>query len=226
MRVFFVISFFLNGFACLGADADSSKYPSAILIQLKSEHNRIAALTKAKRYSAVKEVENDAMEVNKRFKLDFHNNFTYCPIYYYIDTNVDLIKNKLFDGILFNEDGTPAKDLVINSNSTDYIVAYYGYAVSQSRHKKVQTDSSKNEYDPDPPAGRGLVILNDKFQQLTYFYKFGYDDFKPSDEASKQFYYSSKNYEIEYYPFAKLFNETMFDRYGRRRIKNTKKDTK
>ncbi len=220
MRVIIFIIFLLSIHAiCFAGNEDTGIYPRAILIQLRSEHNRIQALTEAKRYSAVTEVEQDAIEITKRIKRDFHDNFPYCPVYYYVDTNAEKIKNKQFDGVVFNEDGTLAKNIVINSNSTDYLVAFYGYPVSQAKYKKVQTDTNRYTYDTDPPAGKGLVILNDKFLQLTYFYKLGYDELGfRFNKRDRRYFYQSKHFDMEYYPFARLFNRTMLDRYGRRRI--------
>ena len=207
---------------------DEKDYPSALLVQLRSEHNRIEALKKANKYKELEEVMNDGAEVRKRMILDFHNNFEYCPVYYYMDTNAEFVKEKKFAGILLNEDGSPVKDPVINSASDDYVIAYYGYPISQSRQTKVQTDTSRRSYDPDPPFGKGLVILNDKYLQLTYFYKFGYDElaFDRRKNWLKKYYYNSKHFDIEYYPLAYLFNRTMLNRYGPRHIYVTKKEFK
>ena len=227
------ITIFIAGLLCSGLETSYAQdtlaktYPVAVLVQLRSEHNRIEALKKDRRYQQLAEVENDAREVNNRMILDFHNNFTYCPVYYYVDTNTDLIKKKLFAGILMQGDGSPAKDLAFNSDSGDYVIAYYGYAVSQSRSDKVQNDSSLNNYDPQAPAGKGLVILNDKFQQLTYFYKLSYDNaFFGGNSKIKKYTYTAKHFDIEYYPFAGLFNRKLLHRAGGQRVQDKPSDLK
>jgi len=220
----FFIAFFICANTCYAGDKNTGKYPTAVLVQLRSEHNRILALTEARKYAMVNEVTQDALEVVKHFKLDFHDNFNYCPVYYYIDTNADLVKDKRFDDILFNEDGSPVKNPVINSNSTDYVVVYYGQALSQAKNMLVETDTSKYTYDPEPPAGKGLVVLNDKFQQLNYFYILGFDKMSIKHSKSYKYAYKSKHFEIEYYPFAALFNKTMLDKHGHRHYQSPGKE--
>lgn len=193
-----------------------SKYPRAVLVQLRSEHNRVAALSKARRYEDRDEVIHDAEEVRQRMILDFHNNFTYCPVYYYIDTNVEQIRQKKFYHVLYDDSGRLVNEPVINGNSDDYVIAYYGYPVSQSRQDRIQTETSRYISDPLTPFGRGLVILNDKFLQLTYFYKLGYDEiFFNKKKWTKKYYYSSRHFEIEYFPLAYLFNHNLLQRTGR-----------
>ena len=135
---------------------------------------------------------------------------------------VDEIKQKKFNGILLDEGGSLAKNVVINDNSY-YLIAYYGYPVRQSRLTDVVTDSSEYQTNTGETAGRGLVILNDKFQQVNYFYKLGYDDLFSGKKIDKRFTYTSKHFEIEYYPFAGLFNEKLTDRSGNHRVPDQKK---
>ncbi len=214
--IFFSLLLELNtGYA---SDTLSSQYPRVLLVQLRSEHNRIEALTKARRFDEVEAVKNDAQAVIEHMKMDFHEHFDYCAVYYYIDTNAEKIKKKQFEGILLHEDGSIVKNPSVNSSSNDYAIAYYGFPISQSKLNNVQKDTSLYTYDPQSPLCRGLVIVNDQFLQLTYFYKFGYDDILFGRKRSKKYVYKSKHFDIEYYPFAGLFNNTMLDKYGRRRL--------
>lgn len=215
-RTVYCILILLIDFNLCSAQDTTKPYPAAVLVQLRSEHNRMEALTKARMYEELEEVKKDALAVRDRMVLDFHNNFSYCPVYYYMDTNADLIKKKIFDGILLQEDGSPVKNPVVNSNSDNYVIAYYGYPVSQSTTDKVQADAT----DSQPLFGKGLVILNDKMLQLTYFYKFGYDEifFDKRKQWIKKYYYNSKRFDIEYYPLAYLFNHTMLEKNGRRHM--------
>ena len=194
-------------FAGYGGDTLSGKYPRAVLVQLRSEHNRIEALTKDKRYKDAEEVENDAIRAKDAMIYDLTKNFHYCPVYYYMDTNADLVKNKVFEGILTNADGSFASNPIINKNSTNYVIVYYGYPISQSRATSVVTDTSKYVYDPDQMPIKGFVILNDKFQQLGYVYKFGYYDITMRNKKTRKDYYASQHYDIEYYPLSELLNK-------------------
>ena len=198
------------------ADTAAVKYPVVILVQLPTEQNRIVAMTKAKRFKEIEEVQHDADNVRKRIIHDFTGNFDYCPVYFYIDTNEDLVRQKNFDGIILNADGSSANNRIINSNSSDYAIVYYGYALSQSRRNPVVTDSNKYFYDPDSPPGKGLIVLNDKFQQISYVFRLSYSDMTEKDKKIED-YYVSRHYDIEYYPLAKLFNKKL---HGKRGHKN------
>ncbi len=224
--IFFMILLAIHP-RCIAQDTSGLLYPTAILIQLNSEHNRIEALTKARDYKSLDEVKHDAAEVIKHFKTDFHDNFNYCTVYYYMDTNVEFIKKKMFDGILMDAESLPVKNPVINSKNEDYLIAFYGNPVSQSRTSKLQADTSLYSYDPQTPNGRGLVILNDKFLQLTYYYKLGIDELGLGGNKSiKKYSYHSMHFEIEYYPFAHLLNQNLQEKNNRRRLHLNPKSTK
>ncbi len=203
------------------ADTSVVKKPVVILVQLRAESNRINALTRAKNYALAEEVKKDAAEVRRLMMLDFTLNFHRCPVYYFIDTNIDYIKNKQFAGILLDTAGNPIANPLINSSSSNYWIVYYGNHIHQSRREKVVKDEDRYSYDNENPRGKGLVVLNDQFQQLTFFYKYGFDDvFYGKKSTQKKLMYSSKRFDIDYFPFAKMLQEKdMNDQRSRRRAK-------
>lgn len=170
---------------------------SVVLVQLSTEHNRIEALCQQKKYAAAKEVAADAEKVITVMLKDFRDNFTYCPVYYYLDTNVNKIKARQFDGILLDTNLNTVANVPLHKDSKDYQVIFYGKPAVQSKRSKVQRDTTKYLYNSGEPFGRGLVVLNYKFQQLRYFYKLDYSDLFLG-KRKKQYYYSSKHYDIEY----------------------------
>jgi len=217
-------------------DTLKARSPKVLLVQLRSEHNRMAALIKQRRYKEIEGLKADAMNVTTRMIADFHDNFNYCPVYYYMDTNLDLIKNRVFQGVLLHEDGTPAENVTIPD--TDYLIAFYGYPTSQSRISGVVKDSTYRivysdttdivrgimdtmtyDYNSGEPIGKGLIINNYKYKQVSFLYKFDYENlaFKLR-RANKKYIYNSKRYEIEYYPFAALLNMKLIDRDKKIRI--------
>jgi len=207
--------------AAYAHDTTAVKKPVVILVQLRTEINKINALTKAKNYAVLEEVKRDASEVRRLMMLDFTLNFHRCPVYYFMDTNIDYIKNKQFDGVLLDTSGAPVTNPLINSASSNYWIVYYGYHIHQARKEKVVTDKDRYTYDSEHPQGKGLVVLNDQFQQITFFYKYGYDDvFFGKKSRQKKLMYSSKKFDIDYFPFAKMLHEKdMSDRYSRRHVK-------
>ena len=233
------------------------KFPKAVLVQLRSEHNRMEYLVKTRSYKDLEKLKVDAVNVQRAMINDFQDHFTNCPVYYYMDTNAPLIQKKIFDGILLNADLTPAKNLPISNAGSDYLVAYYGYPVVKSIHREVVTDTvtdslqyrnnerkkrlniedvpsspgpedpfnmanTTNTSGPDvymhnagEPSGIGLVILNSDFLQVNYFYKLGYQSlFLKRRVKNDKYHYSSKHFDMEYFPFAALFSEKLTDRHG------------
>jgi hypothetical protein len=220
IRTLLSIFFIACSFTSHSEDTLSYKAPAAILIQLNSEHNRLAIMARRKDRKAIAEVNHDIEEVRKRMFYDFKMNFHSCPVYYYIDTNAELVKSKKFDGILMNADSTPVNKPMINSGSTNYYIVYYGY-FAQGKPGVAVKDTSINSQ--EPTRGKGLVVLNDKYQQVDHFYKMGYDDLfyslRKKKYRNKKIYYNSKHYDIEYYSFASQLNELLSGEHTTRRTK-------
>jgi hypothetical protein len=184
-----------------GQDSAKHKYPEVVLVQLSSEHNRIEALNKAKRYTEAEWAKEDGRKAAAATINDFKNNFTFCPVYYYVDTNIALVKEKQFNGILMDEDGN-----MVNVQPRNYFIAWYGFPVTQGELQKVVTDTSVYTYDPQSRSVRGLVVTNDKFQQVGYLYKLAYHNLFM---GRKKNYFSSAHFDIEYLPVAKAFNRQL-----------------
>ena len=166
----------------------------AVLVQLSSEQNRTDYFQKKGDSKDVKEIVNEAKKVNKVTMLDFKDHFTYCPVYFYIDTNRELIKNKHFEGVLLDAKGMPVKDAVINPSTSDYIIAYYGYS------------GNDNSAAPDHA---GLVILNDQLKQIYFLFRNKDFDLSKDPLMIARYSYSSARYDIGYKPFATRLNVKM-----------------
>jgi hypothetical protein len=200
--------------------AADSTHIKAVLVQLRSEHRRFEALSHDRQYKDLEILKQDAAAVRAAMIADFTDNFWLCPVYFYMDTDADHIIRKEFDGVLLNADGTKVADPIINKNSTDYYIAYYGTAVEQAKYHDVEKDRDRYNSGQGVPLGRGLVIVNDKFEQVNYFYTMGYDHFFEGGKTrlNHKYYYCSKKFEMEYYPFASLFAQKKFERYGNHRV--------
>ncbi len=208
------------------ADSLSKRYPRVVLVQLRSENNRIEALTKAQKYNDLEQVVNDARSTASAMINDFRDHFNYCPVYYFIDTNLDLIKQKKFDNILMNADRTEVTKPLIGASSSDYLIVFYGYPVAQRRSEKVVKDSARYQSGAEQPSGKGLVINNDKYQQVSYIYTHGYNDIftsKKQKEKLKPYQFSSTRFEIEYVPLAEIFNRKLKERKDPKKIKITRR---
>ncbi len=203
-----------------------NKYPRVVLVQLRSENNRIEALTKARRYNDLEQVINDARSTASAMINDFRDHFNYCPVYYFVDTNLDLIKQKKFDNILMNADRTTVIKPLINASSSDYLIVFYGYAVAQRRSEKVVKDSVRYQSGAEQPLGKGLVINNDKYQQVSYIYTHRYNDLftsKKQKEKLKPYKFASDRFEIEYFPLADILSKRLKERGDQKKIKPSMK---
>lgn len=183
-------------------DTTSSKYPMALLVQLSSEQNRIKALEKANRNREAEMVKDDAKRAAQAMINDFKDHFDYCPVYYYVDTNIELIKQKQFEGVLMDTDGNVLKGIT----PQHYAVVWYGYPITQSAGEWLVKDSTRYTYDPQSRSVKGLVIVDSKFRQIGYLYKFGY--YNLFMRRSK-YYYSSKRFDIEYMRTARTLNDKL-----------------
>jgi hypothetical protein len=212
-----VLLLFIYTHSCFASDSLSHRSTQVVLVQLSSQHNRIEALTNDKKYNEVEEVKKDAAGVIEAMKRDFKDHFHMCPVYYYMDTNADRIRNRHFDDVLMNSDGSPAKNPGLNSTSKNYLIAYYGYPVAQAATNGPVTDSITNRYNSGEPMGKGLVINNYLFQQVAYFYKFGYQEALFAKKADKKYTYHSKHFDIDYFPLAEKFNKKLKEQKEKRK---------
>jgi len=185
------------------SDSTRRKFPRILLLQLSAEQNRIAALTKANNQKQLEEVKNDAQRVRKVMINDFQDHFDFCPVYYFIDTNVEAIKNKQFDGILLNADGSKATDVPLNRNSSDYLIAFYGFPV-----EKTKIDTATNTASSLP--GRGIVFLNSKYKQVGYFIEGDYTSLGVGQRD--KYAYLSDHFDIQYLPYAKELSRALYRR--------------
>jgi len=211
LKIYMIAFLSLCFYPGLAGDSVAVKYPVAVLVQLRSEHNRLEALKRDKMWKEMEEVEKDAKTAAASMIGDFRENFNYCPVYYFMDTNFMEIKNKHFDGILMNEHLTPEKNVIINSASENYVIVYFGYPATQPHTDDIVPDSMKFQANSGEAFGKGLIIDNDKFEQISYVYKLGYSDIFVN-RKKKRYFYTSDHYDIEYFPLAGQFMKKLGER--------------
>jgi len=189
--------------------------PKAILVQLNTESNKINYFLNHNKPEEADRIKNEAAKISIAARNDFKAHFSFCPVYFFADTNYNLIKARKFNGVLLNSDGSIAHDIAITSNDTCYYIAIFGHAQSEVRPTHT---NNKVEQDPTYLLGRGLVILDYRFEQLPptefhYVYKMDYYDLfaKPDPRYS----YKSKKYDMEYYPSANRLNNHIINYFNR-----------
>ena len=155
-----------------------------LLVQLNTEQSKIGYFLKTGRKADAEKIKRETMKMNKKMISDFTDHFTFCPVYYYVDTNVDLIKSKNFDKILLDAKGMPiANPVAIGSN---YLIALYGI-----------DDGTANV-----TVTKGLVVYTPQFKQIFFLRRFDVEG------SAKKYTYTS-DFCIEYYPHATMLNHKM-----------------
>lgn len=198
----FILALLTTVNTAFAADTTSGVYPHVLLVQLKTEQNRINALIKGRQYKDLEEVTRDAKKVREATINDFHDHFDFCPVYYFMDTNIEAIKNKQFQGVLLNADLSVVKAPLIDQNSKDYYIVYFGYPKAQ----KLIAPPYSNTIDEN--IGQRLVILDDQYNQLTYLS----GPYGPQNTGNRnrkvRYSYNSRHFDIKYIPVATAFQNT------------------
>lgn len=190
------------------------RHPAAILVQLKAERNRINALLAQKNYADLEQFKADAQEVMMATVRDFRDHFSYCRVYYYIDTNFDEVMARKFDGVLLDDHLTPVGNINLGDSSSDYMIVFYGYPTWQTGKRKWDTTKQKDW--GGAPAGRGLVINDPDFKQIYYINNVDMDFFNFRRKNNKNPYqFLSRKFNIDYTPTAAEFNRKLLYRKHR-----------
>lgn len=200
------------------AQTGAAKYPSAVLVQLKAERNRTNYLIRNKHYNELETFKKDVSGVMMATIADFRDHFSYCPVYYYIDTNFEQVMAGNFKGILLDDQLAPAKSDAIPPASTDFFIVYYGAPAWQT--KKGKWDTTRSSHEGGRPAGQGLIINDHKFRQIYYISRVDFDFFNYKKKGVKNPYkYTSKKFNLSYTPVAAEFNRQLLvdtDRFNYR----------
>jgi hypothetical protein len=135
---------------------DEYPQPKVILMMLHQSTNKIEALKKRGLSEDVAEVIATDEQTNQSIISDFAANFDYCPVYFFYDSSIDLIKQKAWSDIIFYDYEKLEKKKLINvSGFTDYYIADVGYP---SPSKQLEADNSVHPSMRDSYKGEEDVI--------------------------------------------------------------------
>jgi len=197
--------------------------PKAILVQLFTETNRTAYLVKNGREQSLAQLQLDIKEVTSRIVMDFSDNFYYCPVYFFIDTNAKKIAAGQFDGILLDKDLQPAKDIVLHAGDTGFFIGYFGPRASDfTSPDDAEYFKHHNDMDTHVPA---WVVLDHNFHTLRAPLPHAINVRKaPAGYKLKQpasaYVYTSPKFNIAYAPSALLYSATLEEFYRRHQKRN------
>ncbi len=190
-----------------------TRKPDAVLVQLKAETRRTEALIKAKKYNELDILKKDALGAMTATVRDFSDNFSLCPVFYFFDSSTEKVLDKKFDGALLNSDLSRATTIPLTDTSSNYLIVYYGNPSWQTNRR--QWDTTRDANWGGDPNGRGLVVNDPMLRQVSYVYRLDFDFFNFRRKGKKNPYkYTSKKFNIEYYPTAAEFQRMLLHRIG------------
>ena len=189
--VFGVLILLLFSTEVIGQLKDRPDSVKFILVELKSEQNKLDYFKAHKNTTELKRLSDDVSAQNQANISDYTDHFTNCPVYFYMDTNRQKIRDKQFEGNLFKAGYALLPTNTIPHNEDRFLVVKFGY--SEDSLSAFQNTM-------------GLVLYNHQLQQLRFIKKI-------RGKIPKQYYFTSKKYNIEYRPFATQLNNSLLDSY-------------
>lgn len=196
-------------------NAKNEQTPKFVLVQLNTYTNRIKVYEKAKNSHYATLARTDAEEVTKKMIADFNDNFSFCSFYFYYDTNATLVKERKFEGILFNEKLQPVPGNPISSADSSYRIIVWGLnsAVAQDYNNETNpNDPFDGNYSIGTQTHR-LVVLYPDFKRVKSPEPDGLELVAAGKSKQKNsFYkYTSPKFNIYYKARAKQLSKAMED---------------
>ncbi|XZF15160.1 hypothetical protein ACTHGU_03415 [Chitinophagaceae bacterium MMS25-I14] len=200
--------------------------PKVLLLILPTGGTRRTYLQKTHDTKRLAFLQEDIQTMQQKMIQDFKDNFTYCPVYFFADTNSALIKEQKFNGALLDDKLQPVAGSVIPAGDTNYIIGYFGVAGVES------TAADTAAPDPRKPteeiylksqngqSGLGLHIMTYRFAHIVSPQPFGVRQttFFSLNRAEKRrmsiYNFKSEHFEISYTASAALYNATLLHFYG------------
>lgn len=163
--------------------------PSFLLVQLITGSNKIKYYERHGEPEKAAQIRRDAAAINKNIIRDFNRHFSFCPVYYFYDTNVVNIVRQQFDGAILD---TSLQHIVlqVQPGDTSYFIGQYG-----------RNDRSKRTNSYTLLARNWHAELLEEPLPLAPFLRF-----RP---RSKVYYYRSELLDLTYYAVANAYSQTL-----------------
>ncbi|MCC6186985.1 MAG: hypothetical protein IT256_07530 [Chitinophagaceae bacterium] len=104
----------------------SEPAPKAVLIEIFTGYKRLERtqdkLTKP-------ELEMALQKATQKMILDFEDNFKYCPVYYFYDSNIVAIQNGEIQQYIMDKNGKSIDNPVVQDGDTTVLLLYYGVLI-------------------------------------------------------------------------------------------------
>lgn len=150
--------------------ARRSEYPpKALLVMLPTYQNRVHHFDAAKDYANLARLEKDRIGVWKSMLTDFGSYFSYCPLYFFVDTNLSRVLVRDFDGVLLDSSLHPVRQVAFSNTDTNFMIACYRYRDRQKDRLVLEKNGSYvlHMFDGDTEAQQERLVLHDyRMEQL------------------------------------------------------------
>jgi hypothetical protein len=138
--------------------------PKAVLIQLSTRGNRIDFFGSKNKLARIAAEDSIATSENGKMVADFRDNFSYCPVYFFYDTNAHRIKQHQFDDILMDVNLKTVNTIAFNPSDSNYIIAYWGKMVADELPSR-KKDAAGNQ------AGNNVMSQQNRLVLMDHRYK-------------------------------------------------------
>ena len=173
--------------------------PSAVFVQIRTGANRLKYY---REYSAgekkIEALKIDITKIMERTLSDFNTNFSFCPVYYFYDTNWHKVVERSFEGVLLDKELKPLQDVSAFAQDTTYFILNYGGDASIGGRKRPSVLASDFHgrllEKPLPVAPSNDMV--DKYREDFWKYR-----------------YVSRDSYLEYRGYAKAYSETLSNYY-------------
>ena len=172
---------------------------SAVLVMLRSEKNRIAYLESVKKTEQAKTLKADANKIIEVTVNDFRDNYTRTPVYYFADTNLQLIKDQKFDGVILDDQLKPV--VFPFADRTDYLIVFYGIPPTEITSEGNAEEEQRIHRAINYP-NNGIVILDHEFKRMrkpNVHYVYLRATGKRVIRNRPEYNYASEDFNISYY---------------------------
>jgi len=176
--------------------------PKNLFVMLRAEQRRLDYFSARGDKKMINRVKYDADMVANSTVNDFNDHFNYCTVYYFMDTNLEKVKNKQFEGVLFTTKDYTNKTYITSNDLHSYQIIYYGrFSNNQELSKNIKDTGNFWNYEP---AGMGIVINDSVFNYLHYIGELNHYFVVGRPQRPNKYTYYSRKLDIEYRPFAEV----------------------
>lgn len=147
--------------------------PKVLLVELFTRRNKINYLTSLKKDKMARDVEADVRMVIEKTVADFTDNYSFTPVYYFIDTLADKIQNHEYAGVVLDEKLQPvARPILADGDTAIYILTFGNYVPQPESTNEKYTESNnlggnREHYGDETSAlSPTVLVMNHRFQLL------------------------------------------------------------